>query len=135
MEYVFLAAFVISLVFYLCDRKGWHATAKRISTIARANIEASKPIKAVEAQSEKVELDKWTAEFEGKPLETGPKHVIVRTWFAKVGGSVSPHFECKCGHKDWHVNIKAATDLSESHIREQNHAEELLARNGGMKAW
>jgi hypothetical protein len=135
LEYVFLLAFVVSVCIYLTDRKGWNATAKRLSTIARAHIESAKPLKQIEKQSEKLALDTWTAQFEGKAIESGPKHVIVRTWFARVGGSVSPHFKCKCGHTDWHVNVDAAARLSKSHVNEQNRAEELMKRNGGTHAW
>lgn len=130
-----MLAFVVSVCMYLADRKGWNATAKRLSNIARAHIESAKPIKEIEKQTEKRALDTWTAEFEGKPLETGPNHVIIKTWFSRVGGSVSPYFKCKCGHTDWHVDIEAATRLSKRHVSEQNNADEMLKRNGGTHAW
>jgi hypothetical protein len=121
---------------YLSDRKGWNATFKRLSTVARANLEAGKPVKAVTAKTEKDEKDKWTAEFEGKSLELdGPKHEIVRTWYAKISGEVRPHFQCKCGFKDWHLYVPDAKRTANRHVSEQNEAEELLARNGGTHAW
>jgi hypothetical protein len=139
MEYVFLIFFAVLTGLYLADRKGWNATAKRLTNIVRANIEASKPIKQLESSSKKVieqkSKDKWTADFTGKPIDNGKKHEIVRTWYARVGGTVYPHFKCKCGHADFHVTVDAAVRSSKKHVSEMNHAEELLERNGGTHAW
>lgn len=135
MEYAFLIAFVVSLWIYLTDRKGWNATAKRLSNIIRASIESAKPVKAIEKVADTYEKDKWTAEFEGKELDTGPKHVIIKTWFGKFGGEVRPHWKCKCGHYDWHITVDAASRTSKDHVREQNQAEINLAKNGGTHAW
>lgn len=135
MEYVFLVVFLFGVWMYSRDPKGWNATAKRLSNIIRANIESAKPVKAIEKVAETYEKDKWTAEFEGKELDTGPKHVIVKTWYARYGGEVRPHWKCKCGHADWHINLEAASRKSKDHVREQNQAEANLAKNGGTHAW
>lgn len=139
MEYIVLAfvfgVLMLGGVIYASDRQGWHATFKRVSTFARASVESGKPVKAIAAKAEKVEKDKWTAEFEGKALESEAKHVIVKTWFAKYGGSIQPFWKCKCGVSDWHVNIGMAASDSKSHVKEQNKAEEMMALNGGTHAW
>ena len=138
MEYVFLAFFVINVVLYLLDRKGWHATAKRVTRIVRANIESAKPLKALEQRSDKAEKDKWTAEFEGKALVEGkaaPKHEISRTWYANYGGSVHPFWQCKCGTKDWHLDKDMAGRKAKEHVKDFNEAERLLSLNGGTHAW
>lgn len=132
---IFFISLVVSGVLYLADRKGWNATAKRLTTIVRANLESGKPVKAIDKVAVTKELDKWTAEFEGKQIESGLKHEIVRTWYARVGGTIYPHYKCKCGHSDWHLNIDAADKKSKEHVKNQNHAEVLLARNGGTRAW
>lgn len=135
MEYVFLVLFFVAVGLYLSDRKGWNATAKRVTKIVRANIESAKTVKAIERKAEKNALDKWTAEFEGKALDTGPKHRIVKTWYGKFSGELRPFWKCKCGHSDWHISIDMASIRSKEHVRQQNHAEELLAKNGGTHAW
>ena len=135
---IFLVALTISTVIYLCDRSGWHATGKRLTNIVRASIESAKTVKALEEKTKAIQQrdkDQWTAEFQGKQLETGPKHEIVKTWFAKFDGDVRPHWKCKCGISDWHMDVPAATRKSEQHVTEQNYAEELLTRNGGTRAW
>lgn len=141
MEYIFLVVFVASVVMYLTDRKGWHATAKRLTTIVRANIEAGKPVKAIEPVKQ---FDEWENSF--KSIENPPsaalvpakpalKHVIVKTWYEAVAGSVRPHWKCRCGRYDWELDLSEAHRLSKRHVKEQNAAEELLAKNGGTHAW
>lgn len=135
MEYVLLFILVICVGIYLTDRKGWNATAKRLSNIVRAHIESAKPVKKIEKKIERQALDTWTAEFEGKSLDTEPKHVIIKTWYAKVYNDICPSFKCKCGYTDWHVSVDAAARMSKKHVQEQNLAEKLLKRNGGTRAW
>ena len=132
---IFFLSLVVSGALYLSDRKGWNATAKRLTTIVRANIESAKPVKAIEKVAVTHELDKWTAEFEGKQLESNLKHEIVKTWYARVLGTIRPHYKCKCGHTDWELDIDIAVRTSKKHVKEQNAAEVLLARNGGTHAW
>lgn len=139
MEYVFLIFFAVLAGLYLADRKGWNATAKRLTNIVRANIEAAKPIKQLESSSKKAleqkSKDKWTADFTGKPIDSGKKHEIVRTWYAQYGGGLRPFWKCKCGTSDFHVAVGAAQSAANQHVKEQNQAEELLKRNGGTHAW
>jgi hypothetical protein len=135
MEYVFLVVFAIGIGIYLSDRKGWNATARRLSNIVRAHIESSKPVKQVEKKIEQMELDEWTAEFEGKSLDDEPKHVIVKTWFAEFAQTLRPFYQCKCGYSDWNLDIETADQKSKQHVVEQNKAEELLKKNGGTHAW
>jgi hypothetical protein len=136
MEYIFLIVIVIGVCIYLTDRKGWNATARRLSNIVRANIESAKPIKQIEKKIEQHEIDSWTAEFEGRPVDEGPKHVIIKTWFSELSGvGLRPYYKCKCGYSDWHTDIEYATIKSREHVREQNKADELLKKNGGTKAW
>jgi hypothetical protein len=134
MEYVILFVLVICVGIYLTDRKGWNATAKRLSNIIRAHIESSKPVKKIETKVKQQALDSWTAEFEGKALDE-PKHVIIKTYFAKYGYSLLPHFKCKCGYGYWGVDIEHAKRLSEEHVNEQNAAEDMRSKNGGTHAW
>jgi hypothetical protein len=135
MEYVFLIIITIFVCIYLTDRKGWNATAKRLSGIVRANIESAKPIKQIEKKIEQHEIDSWTAEFEGKPADTELGHVIIKTWLGTFGGSDSAHFKCKCGHTDWHVSINEAQRISNKHVEDHNNADALLKKNGGTHAW
>lgn len=136
---VLLVAASLCFVIYMLDRKGWNATAKRLSTIVRANIEAAKPIKQLESSSKKTLeqkiKDNWSAEFTGQQLDNGLKHVIVKTWYARVSGNVYPHWKCKCGVSDWHISTDRAREKSKAHVRYQNNAEELLKKNGGTHAW
>lgn len=120
---------------YMSDPSGWKATGKRLTTVMRAHLEAGKPIKELTKEQDKKALDTWTAEFTEKPLETGPKHEIVKTWFAPVGDAVYPHFKCKCGRVDWHINISAATRISKEHVKNMNTADDLMKKNGGTYAW
>jgi hypothetical protein len=136
LEYI-IALVVISFVIYIYsrDREGWNATAKRLSTIVRANIEGSKPVKAIEPVKEH---DDWTQQFNSieNPQKPALKHEIVRTWYAKAGtGGIRPHYQCKCGFKDWEMDTNTAQWTSAEHVRDQNAAEALLERNGGTRAW
>lgn len=132
MEYLFLILIAICVCIYLTDRKGWNATAKRLSVIIRANIESARPIKQIEKKVEQHEIDSWTAEFEG---ETEPGHAIVKTWLGTVGGIDSAHFKCKCGYTNWNSTIERASDSSKKHVLEHNRADEMLKKNGGTRAW
>lgn len=132
---LFVLAVLGGIQIYRSDRAGWNATFKRLSRMVRASIESSKPVKQLEPVAKKAELDTWTAEFEGKELETANKHVIVRTWYHKIGGEIRPYWKCKCGVSDWHVNVNRANQKSKEHVKEQNAAEKLMARNGGTHAW
>lgn len=138
---VWLVGLVITFALYMSDRKGWHSTVKRLTTIVRANIEAGKPVKAIEPVKA---FDEWENSF--KSIENPPsaalvpakpelKHEIVKTWYARVLSEIYPHYKCKCGYVEWELSIATAQRTSEKHVREQNAAEELLARNGGTHAW
>lgn len=135
MEYVFLAIFVIIAGLYLADRKGWNATAKRLTTIVRANIESGKPVKQIERKIEKKAQADWDEQFTGKPVASGKNHEIAKTWYARVGGDVYPHWRCKCGQSGWHINVEHANRTAQAHIRDQNKGDELLKLNGGTRAW
>lgn len=52
-------------ILYLSDRKGFHGTAKRLSTLIRASVEGSKVVKALEAKVEDKQSAEWDAEFYG----------------------------------------------------------------------
>lgn len=148
MEYVFAIAFVVSLVIYLCDRKGFNATAKRISTIVRANIEAKKPVKAIEPVKQ---FDDWEQQFKEienpqslVPVETPKKHVIVRHGYKQAYSGLWPEWTCKCGQRgatpsgiwsdaETHRQAKAE---GQTHVSTSNLAEERLEKSRGNDfAW
>lgn len=139
MEYAFLIAFVASLWIYLSVRKGRNATVKRLSNIIRANIESAKPVKELEEYSKKAleqkAKDDWTQQYEGDAMNNERKHVIVRTFYARIGETVHPHWKCKCGKTDWHYSVLSATSDANKHVTDQNRGEELLQKNGERRAW
>lgn len=150
MEYVFAIAFVISLVIYLCDRKGFNATAKRISTIVRANIEAKAkvPVKAIEPIKQ---FDDWEQQFKEienpqplVPVEKPKKHVIVRHGYKEAFSGLWPEWVCKCGKRGatpCGIYSDAEThDIAKkegaAHVRTANLAEERLENSKGKDfAW
>lgn len=150
MEYVFLLAFVVSVCIYLTDRKGWNATAKRLSNIARAHIESSKPVKALDPSQEH---DDWTQKFKAienppsaalKPIEKPSRHEIVkRDWYETQAYGLWPQWHCKCGAKgheprggrSMEATKRAALVSSEKHVLEATESDELRAKTGGKFAW
>lgn len=136
---VVFGLFVLLGAFYMLDRPGWHATGKRISTYIRANIEGSKPIKQLEKKHEKVVEQNWDNQFKAldKNSVSGEKHEIIRTWFKNVSGvGIRPHFECKCGFKDWTTNdVNWAAHEAKKHVDEQNKAEKMMAESNGQFGW
>lgn len=142
MELVFFGVILLIMMItgtalYRSDPNGWNATFNRISRFTRASLSSGKNAKLLEKLPEKDAKDAWVAQFEGRAITEKPevKHVIVRTWFQNYGGSISPFWKCKCGAQDWHVAIDAAKRDADMHVKTQNAAEALLARNGGTHAW
>lgn len=150
MEYVFFVAVAFSVWMYLLDRKGWNATAKRISTIVRANLESGKAVKALEPVKDH---DDWEQKFKAienppsaalKPIEKPSRHVIVkRDWYETQVYGLWPQWHCKCGAKgheprggrSMEVTKRAALLASEKHVREATESDELKAKTGGKFAW
>ncbi len=150
MEYVFLAVFVISIWIYMSDRKGWNATAKRISTVVRANLESSKPVKTIEPVKE---FDDWEQKFKEienppsaalKPINT--RHALVRTSYYRTESyGLWPQWHCKCGEKGHEATGSYSDDMesakrrakaaAETHIRTAIAAEEMQAKTGGKFSW
>lgn len=150
MEYVFFAALVISIWIYLSDRKGWNATAKRISTIVRANLESGKPVKALEPDKEQ---DDWEQQFKAienppsaalKPVNT--RHALAKTsYYHTESYGLWPQWHCKCGAKGQEATgsysngmesaKKRAKAAAETHIRTAIAAEEMQAKTGGKFSW
>lgn len=151
MEYLFLILFVVAAGVYFSDRKGWNATAKRISTIVRANIEASKPVKAIEPVKQ---FDDWEQKFKAienpASVAVAPapvaKHVLVRTSYYKTESyGLWPQWHCKCGTKGHEATgsysngmesaKRRAKQAAETHIRTATEAEAMLAKTNGTHAW
>lgn len=138
MEFVFLVLFLIATGVYLSDRKGWNATAKRLTTIARANLEAKKPIKTLEPVKDK---DDWEQRF--KAIENPPsaalvrakkrKHEIVKRDYELALGRLWPRVTCKCGFSastpDGIYTEKKTFELTaekgDKHVSIMNKADEL----------
>lgn len=148
MEYVFLIAFVISVWIYMSDRKFWNATAKRISTNIRANLEAGQPIPTLEPVKEK---DAWEQQF--KAIENPPsaalvpvaaklRHEIVSHDYELALGRLWPRAKCKCGFKvstpdgiySEKETLRKTREKAETHVRIMNKADELKA-NGSKYQW
>jgi hypothetical protein len=148
LEYVFLLALVISVCIYLTDRKGWNATAKRISTIARAHIESSKPIKTLDPVKDK---DDWEQKFKeienpssAKPIEKPKKHAIVKHRYYNAGSQGAwPEWVCKCGQTGhtptgiWNERetLERTRKQGQNHVRSMNEADEKLSNSNGNFAW
>lgn len=123
---------------YQIDKTGWHGTIKRLSTIIRANLESSKPIKAIEKKAKNKAIDTWTNDYNqalGQGLSK-KKHEIVKTYFKKrASGNIYPHYKCKCGFEDWSSSLGMARTYAKEHVEQQNKAEELLAISNGQNGW
>lgn len=133
--YAIVIPLLIAFVLYRLDPKGWQNTFKRLSTLIRANINSSKPVKKLEQTVEKEAKETWTAEFMGLEPSTGKKHEIIKTYYAKVGGGVHPHFKCKCGFSDFWLDLPTARKEARKHVERQNEAERLLELSNGGNAW
>lgn len=149
MDPIVLAFIGVSIfvgVLYLSDRPGWNATAKRLSRMVRAQIEAGKPVKALESRHKQTELTQWEADFKAieKPSEAEePKHVIVQHRYKNAFNGAWPEWVCKCGasgstptgvYSDAETHRKARL-RGERHVKSMNEAEERLKKNGGKFAW
>ncbi len=151
MEYLFLIVFVIVVGVYFSDRKGWNATAKRISTIVRANLEAGKPVKALEPVKDQ---DDWVQRFKAienpelavaAPVEP-VKHMLVRTSYYKTASyGLWPQWHCKCGAKGHEATgsysngmgeaKRRAKRAAESHAKTAIEAEAMRAKTNGAFSW
>jgi hypothetical protein len=150
LEYVFLFIFVIAAGFYFSDRKGWHATAKRLSTIVRANLEAGKPVAAIEPIKDQ---DDWVQKFKAienppsaalKPVNTN--HMLVKTSYYKTESyGLWPQWHCKCGEKGHEATGSSSNGMesakrrakmaAETHFKTAIAAEEMQAKTGGKFSW
>lgn len=149
MEYVFLIFFAVLAGLYLADRKGWNATAKRLTNIVRANIEAGKPIKTLSPVKDQ---DDWEQQFKAieNPNDSLPavpeqKHKIIKhTYTSGLGGDVWPQWVCKCGGKgstptgiwsDKETHEKTRREGQE-HVQRMNQVEERIKNAKGKDfAW
>jgi hypothetical protein len=148
LEYVFLIVVVFSVVLYLSDPKGWNATAKRLTTIARANLEAKKPIKELEPIKDK---DQWEQEFKEienpqplVPVAAPKKHAIVKRGYKQAHTGLWPEWVCKCGTRgstpsgiwsDEETHGKAKKE-GDTHVYTANLADERLENSKGKDfAW
>lgn len=131
---------------YAADPKGWQATIKRVSGVARASLEAKKGVPALGAKHEQKALDEWTQAFEGKDvtLAVQPKHYIVkRGYYKTINYGMWPEWTCACGVKQHFPTSTSYNDdgtrdakrAAERHCAEMNAAEENLKKTGGNFAW
>lgn len=148
MEYVFLLVLAVSVCMYLADRKGWNATAKRLSTMARAHIESTKPIPALEPVKDH---DDWEQKFKEieNPQAINPvniRHALARTSYYDTNHYGQwPQWHCKCGAKGYEPTgsysngmesaKRRAKAAAEEHIRTAIAAEEMQAKTGGKFSW
>lgn len=151
MEYVFILLVLVAVSVYLTDRKGWNSTAKRLSTIVRANLEAGKPVAVLEPIKDQ---DDWSQRF--KEIENPPSaalvsakpanHVLVRTsYYHTQDYGEWPQWHCKCGAKGHEATgsysngmesaQRRAKRAAETHIQTALAAEEMLAKTKGTHAW
>ena len=148
MEYLFLLLVLVPIFFYLGDRKGWNATAKRLTTIVRANIESSKPVKALEPVKE---FDAWEEQF--KAIENPPsaapavkpsRHKIIKTDYYKTTSyGLWPRWHCKCGASAYEPlggetierAQRRAQKAAEYHVIDGDKTDALLEKTKGAFAW
>lgn len=145
---VWLVGLVISFSLYMADRKGWHSTAKRITTIVRANLEANQPIKELEPVKD---LDDWTERFDSienpraalVPAKPKKHEIIKHSYYDAGSQGAWPQWVCKCGGKG-HVPIgiwneeetlKRARNQGQTHVESMNDADEKLSKSDGKFAW
>lgn len=147
--FVGLAVVVFALIgMYFTDRKGWNATAKRLSRLVRAQLESAKPLKKLEKKVVTKELDSWETEFkqlQGITPESQLKHRIVKTGFYKTTSyGLWPEWHCKCGvkgqeptssYQSMEGTYADARKSAEKHVDSANKAEELLDKTNGNFAW
>lgn len=146
---VWLVGLVITFALYMADRKGWHSTAKRLTTIVRANIEAGKPVKAIEPVKEH---DDWAQKFKAienpqqsiEPVTTN--HMLVKTsYYSTESYGLWPQWHCKCGVKGHEATgsssngmesaKRRAKQAAETHIKTAIAAEEMQVKTGGKFSW
>lgn len=137
---------VIGFRIYKADPIGWQNTTRRVSTGIRAHIESRKSVQQLDELGRTYEKDKWTAEFEGKPLQmirgtsTPKPHQYAKTWFTNNGERAN--FKCTCGWQDWHVSTEAADRIFKKHVLEKKVADRQIAEkkkkldaSGGKFEW
>jgi hypothetical protein len=155
---IFLIVFFLSLVvgggLYLSDRKGWNATAKRLTTIARANLEAKKPIKALEPVKT---FDDWDNQFKAleNPQAAVPaidpardknvRHVVVKTDFYDTHLGPWPQWTCKCGQSGYEAvldhegamqeSIRDAKRSADAHIKRGIEVDAMKSKSNGAFSW
>lgn len=148
LEFVYLFIFVATLTMYLLDRKGWHATAKRVTTIVRSNIEAKVPVPQLEPVKAADDWEQQFKEIENPqplvPIEQPKKHAIIRHGYKEAYNGLWPQWTCKCGRSDVvPIGIYSdekthaqARDEGAEHVRTANLAEERLEKAKGTDfAW
>lgn len=104
---------------YLRDRDWWNSAARKLIGNQRPS--------SVDQPEE--------VEDESEPPKPQPKHVIVRTWYARVVSDVYPHYKCSCGLTDWHVDEYMARKRSKEHVDNGNNEDNLLRKNSNPYAW
>lgn len=145
---IFLATLFISALMYAADKKGWHSTAKRLTTIVRANLEAKKPLAVLEPIKESDDWEQRFKEIENPtplvPIETPKKHAIIRHGYKQSYQGLWPEWVCKCGVRDsvptgiWSDSAthEKARNEGAAHVRSGNLAEERLEKARGSDfAW
>lgn len=142
MEFLILPIILVAVVgalfpFYLADKAGWNALAKRVSKTVRANLEWKRdPNK--DKMLPMLTSSEWEEQFEGKKaIETAAtvrkKHYITKTDFYKAGTEDWPRWRCACGYSDYTPviytgfgdAIKTANRNAEGHVRDANRNEEI----------